>query len=65
MTTLYMLYVLVGGGALQTAWGGPAIVTFATRTECESAAAAIRPKIHVIHAECIAVTSYPQPKDVR
>lgn len=55
MTTVYLLYVLAGGGLGTAAWGGPALVVFDDRAWCEAAAEAMRGRKYVFHSECIAI----------
>lgn len=57
LKTFYLLYVVVGGGALSSSWGGPALLRFEALAECEAAVRAMRGRIGgtLWHIECIRV----------
>lgn len=57
MVTFYLLYVLVGGGAGNFAWGGPALFRFDNLSACEAAAAKVKKRRYVLEAECLRVTA--------
>ncbi len=55
MTTIYLLYIIAGGGVLNHSWGGPALLRFESAPVCEAAASAMRARKYVTHAECVPV----------
>jgi hypothetical protein len=56
MKTFYLLYVIIGGGAWNSAWGGPALMRFETLPECEAALRVVKTRSSVSDIACLPVT---------
>lgn len=56
MTTFYLLYVVVGAGIGNYAWGGPALLRFEHAAECEAAAAVMKTQKNIDRIECLRVS---------
>ncbi|MBY0561448.1 hypothetical protein [Hyphomicrobium sp.] len=59
MKTFYVLYLLVGGGVGNFAWGGPAIMRFDDLAECLAASKALESQHYVLTNVCLLASVAP------